>query len=89
MQSLLYVMAILGCGEGEAPCDPIRLEEARYESRDACLAATGAALMRHRDLPYPVIVADCRRADAPRRPVRADEVALPEARSAGGLRSSR
>ena len=40
MSVALYVIAILGCGEGEAPCQPVEVADVRYESREACLAAT-------------------------------------------------
>lgn len=64
MNPALYVIAILGCGEGEAPCQPVQTAEARYESREACLAATGATLARLADLDFPTIVAECRAAGA-------------------------
>ena len=59
-----WVMAILGCGEGDVACQPAAVAEARYESFEACNAATAAAVMRHVDLAFPVVTAQCRRADA-------------------------
>lgn len=74
-----YLLAILGCGEGEATCQQVAVQPARYESRAACMAATEAALA-DAEAPYPVIVADCRAAGTQTASVRANEVRLPEAR---------
>lgn len=74
-----YLLAILGCGEGEANCQQVAVQPVRYESRAACLAASEAALA-DAEAPYPVIVADCRVAGAQTASVRADEVRLPEPR---------
>ena len=54
-----YLLAILGCGEGEANCQPVAIQPVRYESRAACMAATEAALA-DAEAAYPVMVADCR-----------------------------
>jgi len=70
----LYLIAILGCGEGDASCDEARRVEQRYESREACLAATEAELLRAGDLPYPVVVAQCRPEGAQAEPLTAGEV---------------
>ncbi len=74
-----YLLAILGCGEGEANCQQVAVQPMVYESRAACLAATEAALA-DAEAPYPVIVADCRVAGTRQASVRADEVRLPEPR---------
>lgn len=79
MNPALYVIAILGCGEGEGPCRPVQVAEARFESREACLAGTEQALARFADLDFPVIVAECREHGASATPLRSDDVALPEA----------
>jgi hypothetical protein len=55
----IFLIAIMGCGEGDAPCQQVRMLEARYESRAACTAATEAAVMRNSDVDYPVVVAQC------------------------------
>ena len=62
MEPLAFVMAILGCGEGDLPCAELRQAPSRFESQSACLAATEEEIGRHTDLDYPVIVAQCRRA---------------------------
>jgi hypothetical protein len=54
-----FLIAILGCGEAEAPCQQVRTLEARYESQAACTAATDQAIMANTDVDYPVIVAQC------------------------------
>ena len=61
MEPLAFVMAILGCGEGDLPCAELRQAPSRFESQSACLAATEEEIGRHTDLDYPVIVAQCRR----------------------------
>ena len=78
MEPLMFVMAILGCGEGDAPCERIALASARYASLEACMAATEAELIRHGDRPWPVVVAQCRPEGEAARPLNAIEVARPE-----------
>ena len=63
MQALMYVMAILGCGESDAACREVRVDPATYQSQASCQAATAAILARHTDLDFPTIVARCRRSD--------------------------
>jgi len=74
----IFLIAIFGCGEGHATCQPVRTLETRYESRAACMAATENALMRNTDLDYPTVVAQC---VAPQRAaafhLTADDVARP------------
>lgn len=77
MDAAIYLMAILGCGEADAPCHELRLAEARYESREACIAATEEEVVRHQDLDYPVIVAQCRATEQAPQVQRASEVRLP------------
>ncbi len=78
MNPALYVIAILGCGEGEAPCQPVRIADTRYESREACLAATETALAGFSNLDFPIVVAECRSEGEAARPLTPAEVALPE-----------
>jgi hypothetical protein len=72
----IFIIAIMGCGEADAPCEQVRTLEARYESRAECAAATEAAVSRIGDVEYPVVVAQCLAADAPAA-VSADEVERP------------
>lgn len=74
-----FLIAILGCGEGEANCQQVAIAPARYESRAACMADTENALASV-DAAYPVLVADCRAAGTQTASVRADEIRLPEPR---------
>lgn len=78
MNPALYVIAILGCGEGEAPCQPVQVAETRYESRAACLAATEGALARFTGLDFPIVVAECRAEGAAASTLRPADIALPE-----------
>ncbi|HMG47091.1 MAG TPA: hypothetical protein VK614_06495 [Allosphingosinicella sp.] len=64
MQSLLYVIAIMGCGEGDAPCREVQVAPPRFASEAACSAATATVLERYVDLSYPSVVAQCRPAGA-------------------------
>lgn len=61
MQQVFYVMAIMGCGDGEAQCSQARVEPARYTSYVACQEAMPEALRRNNDLSFPVISAACQR----------------------------
>jgi hypothetical protein len=66
----IFLIAIMGCGEAEAPCQQVRTLEARYESQAACTAATNAAVSENSDVDFPVVVAQCiasgAKPDAPR-----------------------
>ncbi len=79
MGPAFYIMAILGCGEAEAACEPVATSPVRYESAEACNAATATEIEQHSDALFPVVVAQCRPASAPAsQSVFADEVKLPE-----------
>ena len=77
MEPLMFVMAILGCGEGDAPCQPVRLVETHYQSEAACLADTEDALMRNTDLVFPNVVAECRRAGTQPQLLRGSDIMQP------------
>jgi len=62
MESLFYVMAIMGCGDGNVQCTEARVVPVRYESMAACRAALPAQLAQNTDVPYPMIGAACRTA---------------------------
>ncbi|HJQ18206.1 MAG TPA: hypothetical protein VJ859_14550 [Allosphingosinicella sp.] len=73
-----FILAILGCGEGEAVCRQVAVTDALYASAEACTADTGRAVARYQDIAYPVVVAECRRAGArPASHVRENDVKLP------------
>ena len=77
MQTLMYVMAILGCGESDAACREVRLDPQAYRSEASCRAATGAALARHTDLEFPTVVARCRPANGTPQLLRGSDVLRP------------
>lgn len=79
MEPLMFVMAILGCGEGDAPCRELRLVDTHYASEAACMDAAEDVLARHDDLLFPSVVAQCRRAGAAPQLLRGNEVMLPDA----------
>lgn len=78
MEPLMFIMAILGCGEGDAPCREVATVEARYASEAECLAATETELYRRDDILFPAVVAECRAEGARPRLIRGNEVMLPE-----------
>lgn len=77
MGPVYYVMAILGCGEADAACQPVAIVPARYESEAACNAAAEDVLARQDDVFFPVVVAQCSEAGKASA-LAADEVRLPE-----------
>ena len=60
MEPLFYVMAIMGCGDGNVNCTEARVIPARYETMAQCRAALPDQLARNTDVPYPMIGANCR-----------------------------
>ena len=60
-----YVIAILGCADGSAACTPVATMPTRYQSRDACQAATADALQSSGEFDFPTLLAQCRPASAP------------------------
>lgn len=77
MQTLMYVMAILGCGESDAACREVRVDQTAYRTEASCRAATASALARHTDLDFPAVVARCRPANAQAQLLRGSDVLLP------------
>ena len=77
-----FVIAILGCADGSAACTPVATMPTRYESRDACAAATGAALAASTDFDFPTL-----RCRVPRRPRRRRRPIASAARRAPGRRA--
>jgi hypothetical protein len=77
MQTMMYVMAILGCGESDAACREVRVDQQGYRSEATCRAATAGALARHTDLEFPTVVARCRPANAQAQLLRGSDVLLP------------
>ena len=74
-----FVLAILGCGEGEAACQQVAVAPTQFASVEACQSASEATLMRHSDADYPVVVAQCRPAGQKASlQLWSNDVALPE-----------
>ena len=72
-----FIIAILGCGEGDAPCQQVKTLETRYESQAACSEATDAALTSQSDADFPVVVAQCVAAGSPPKLLKANEIERP------------
>lgn len=72
-----YFIAILGCADGGAACQPVATLSTRYESQASCAAATEQALIANSDLDFPTMLAQCQPA-ATRSSKSADPVRLPE-----------
>jgi hypothetical protein len=53
------VMAIMGCGDGQAACAQARVETVQYRSIQQCQAAMPAVLARNTDIDYPEVAATC------------------------------
>lgn len=74
-----FLIAILGCGEGEAQCQQVAVAPVRYESRAACMADQDQQLQRlGSDAIFPVVVAECRRAGASVERLSAGDVRRPD-----------
>ncbi len=65
MNSVLVVMAILGCGDDGAACQKLRDVPASYATVEACNAASPAILEKLTDLHFPVVMAHCQKRPAP------------------------
>lgn len=59
MEPVFYVMAILGCGDGQDQCREMRVDPARYQTAAQCQLAMSEVLPRHSDLMFPTIAAAC------------------------------
>ena len=76
----IFLIAIMGCGDGDAQCQQVRLLDTRYQSRHECLAASEGALIQNANVDYPTVVAQCVDArQAARFTLGADEVSKPAA----------
>lgn len=60
MEPVFFVLAIMGCGDGNAACSEQRIESTHYSTVQQCRAALPAALARNTDISYPVIAGACR-----------------------------
>ena len=79
MGPVFYILAVMGCGEGETACQQVAVADARFTSVVACQAASEDTLMRHSDADFPVVVAECRKAGQPASAqLLGSDVALPQ-----------
>ena len=60
-----YFIALLGCADGAGMCQPVATIPMRYESREACSAATGRVLAANTGFDFPTIMAECRAGKTP------------------------
>ena len=65
MQPVFFLVAIMGCGDGDVACRDARVLPARYATAAQCRAALPQRLMENTDLSFPSLQADCR-ASGPR-----------------------
>jgi hypothetical protein len=61
MDPILFVVAIMGCGDGQTGCTEARTVRAAYETVAECQLALPTVLAANTDIPYPEITATCRR----------------------------
>ena len=64
MEPLFYVMAIMGCADGNVQCTEARIVPTHYTSMAQCRAALPEELAQNTDVPYPMIGAACRTSGA-------------------------
>lgn len=64
MEPLFYVMAIMGCADGNVQCTEARIVPTHYGSMAQCRAALPDQLAQNTDVPYPMIGAACRTSGA-------------------------
>lgn len=60
MEPVFFVMAILGCGDGNAGCAEARVAPLRYATMAACRADQANVLARSTDVSAPVVGTACR-----------------------------
>ena len=56
-----FLIAILGCADGSTHCTPVMTVPTRYESQQACEAASVSALVANSNFDFPSLLAECRR----------------------------
>ena len=63
MDSVYYVIAILGCPDGSSQCTPVATEPTHYSTQAECSTRTQEALLRNNQFDFPTLVAECRATD--------------------------
>ena len=61
MGPVLFVIAIMGCGDGATVCAEARVVKTPFSTVEACQAAMPETLQTNTDLEYPELTATCRR----------------------------
>jgi hypothetical protein len=74
-----FLLAILGCGEGDAQCQQVAVAPATFQTEAACLAASEPVVAQHADADFPVVVAQCRRAGERSASLHSGQVRRPDA----------
>ena len=67
MEPAVFILAIMGCHEGSAICEPLAILPTRYESDAVCADAVGATAIQRQiaiDTDHPVVIVQCLRLDA-------------------------
>ena len=79
MGPAVFILAIMGCGEGSAACETVKVMPTHYASASACQAGTDKAVEQYYEIDYPVVVAQCLRMDAAAAAaVKAGDIRLPD-----------
>lgn len=60
-----FFIAIMGCADGSMDCKPVATMPTRYESQQACAAATAPTLAANTNFDFPTLVAECRPGKTP------------------------
>jgi len=63
MDSVYYVIAILGCPDGSSQCTPLATEPTHYSTQAECSMRTQDALLSNNQFDFPTLVAECRATD--------------------------
>jgi hypothetical protein len=77
MDSVYYVIAILGCPDGSSHCTPVATEPTHYSTQAECSTRTQDALLRNNQFDFPTLVAECRATDPRSIASKGEAVAIP------------
>jgi len=61
MEPLFFVMAIMGCADGNVQCTEARIVPVRYGTMAQCRAALPFQLSQNTDVDYPMVGAACQK----------------------------
>jgi hypothetical protein len=60
MNTAIFILTILGCGDGEMNCVWMRESNQRYSTMESCQQHSEVELLRELEIEYPVTVAVCK-----------------------------